>query len=209
MPPNKKGGKNYKKGKHVDEDPILYERQPDQMYGRVIRLLGGCNAIVYCNDNRERLCHIRGSMRKKTWITVGDIVLISTRDLARQGDSNTQRGDICAKYDPRVFERLKDRDKGINERLFMLIEKTESGPQKNGRVPDLDDGFGFVFDRSENQIMEGEGAEESQTILSPAMVKTAPVTKSVISNKNDKNSENSEGSDSSSDDGSSFNIDDI
>lgn len=134
MPPNKKGGKNYKKGKHADDNPIIFERQPDQMYGRIIRLLGGCNAIVYCNDNRERLCHIRGSMRKKTWISVGDIVLISTRDLARRGDSVTERGDICAKYDPSVFERLKDRDRDINERLFTLIEKTDNAPNKNGRV---------------------------------------------------------------------------
>ena len=76
MPPNKKGGKNYKKGKHVNDEPVMYERQEDQIYGRVLKLLGGCNALVYCNDGRERLCHIRGSMRKKVWIDPGDIVLL-------------------------------------------------------------------------------------------------------------------------------------
>ena len=113
MPPNKKGGKNYKKGKHDDPDPIMYERLPDQMYGRVIKLLGGCNALVYCNDNRERLCHIRGAMRKKVWIEVGDIVLISLRELDRTGNTSIdsiQRGDICAKYDTRVIYKLKEKD---------------------------------------------------------------------------------------------------
>jgi translation initiation factor 1A len=198
MPPNKKGGKNYKKGKHADDNPIIFERQPDQMYGRIIRLLGGCNAIVYCNDNRERLCHIRGSMRKKTWISVGDIVLISTRDLARRGDSVTERGDICAKYDPSVFERLKDRDRDINERLFTLIEKTDNAPNKNGRVPDLDDGFGFVFDRTENEICSGDESDESDQpkIQAPKPVATKPQVKPAV---------NSNSSDSDSD----INIDDI
>ncbi len=174
------------------DNPIIYERQPDQMYGRVIRLLGGCNAVVYCNDNRERLCHIRGSMRKKTWISVGDIVLISTRDLARRGDSVTERGDICARYDPSVFEKLKDRDRDINERLFMLIEKTDSTPQKNGRVPDLDDGFGFVFDRTENEVCSGDDSDESeqpkQQVSKPVVkIQVKPVVKSDSDSDSDIN----------------------
>ena len=96
--PNKVGGKNYKKGKHQD-DPKVYERLEGQMYGRVLKLLGGCNAMVFCNDNKERLCHIRGNMRRKVWIEVGDIVLISLRDLSDESDPTfVERGDICAKY---------------------------------------------------------------------------------------------------------------
>jgi initiation factor 1A len=160
--PNKIGGKNYKKGKHGDDEPILYERLDGQMYGRILRLLGGCNALVYCNDNRERLCHIRGNMRKKVWLTPGDIVLISTRDLARQGDSNVERGDICAKYDPRVIDRLKRKDKTINERLFVNIEKTEAIGIKGGNIPASDD-FGFVFDSGENEVVEGEDSDGHAT----------------------------------------------
>lgn len=160
MPPNKKGGKNYKKGKHGDDTPIIYEKLPGQMYGRVVRLLGGCNALVYCNDNQERLCHIRGSMRKKVWITTGDIVLISTRDLARQGDSNVDRGDICAKYDPRIIYNLKQKDPTINDKLFTIIEKTENVGQKGGNVPAADD-FGFVFDSGENMVVDDESGSDS------------------------------------------------
>jgi translation initiation factor 1A len=160
MPPNKKGGKNYKKGKHVDDEPILYERLPDQMFGRVIKLLGGCNALVYCNDNQERMCHIRGNMRKKVWISVGDIVLISLRELDRTGNtsiSSIQRGDICAKYDQRVIYKLRDKDHTINIKLFTIIEKLEDTVKK-GAIPDQDD-FGFVFVNDKNEVVDGEGSD--------------------------------------------------
>lgn len=162
MPPNKIGGKNYKKGKHGDDEPILYEKLDGQMYGRVLRLLGGCNALVYCNDNHERLCHIRGNMRKKVWLAPGDIVLISTRDLSKLGDSNTMRGDICAKYDSKVIERLRYKDRTINERLFTNIEKTEVIGKKASNIP-AEDEFGFVFDSGENQVIDDEESEGQVT----------------------------------------------
>lgn len=159
MPPNKKGGKNYKKGKHVDDEPILYECLPGQMYGRILKLVGGCNAIVYCNDNRERICHIRGNMRKKVWLSTGDIVLISLRELDRSGNTSSasvERGDICAKYDQRVIHKLREKDHSINERLFTMIEKTDNVGKKNG-VPDGGDDFGFVF---ESDDKNGENEDE-------------------------------------------------
>jgi translation initiation factor 1A len=169
MPPNKKGGKNYKKGKHVDDEPIVYDRLPGQMYGRVLKLLGGCNALVYCNDNRERLCHIRGNMRKKVWIATGDIVLISLRELDRSGNtpsSEVERGDICAKYDQRVIYKLKDKDKTINDRLFTIIEKTDGIGQKGGNGPANGDDFGFIFENDDKNIIED--GEESENENLPA-----------------------------------------
>jgi translation initiation factor 1A len=167
MPPNKKGGKNYKKGKHVDDEPIMYERLEGQMYGRILRLLGGCNALVYCNDNRERLCHIRGNMRKKVWLAVGDIVLISLRELDRSGNTSIasiEKGDICAKYDPKVIYKLKEKDHTINEKLFMLIEKNDGNGQKSGNVPANGDDFGFVFVDDDNKVINGdESGSESES----------------------------------------------
>jgi len=146
MPPNKKGGKNYKKGKHVDDEPIVYERLEGQMFGRILKLLGGCNALVYCNDNRERLCHIRGNMRKKVWLVPGDIVLISLRELDTSGNTPTSKidkGDICAKYDQKVIYKLRDKDKTINEKLFTIIEKNDTGGKNSNGIPDDADGFVF------------------------------------------------------------------
>ncbi len=81
--PNLKGGKNYKKAKGGDDGPAFIERADDQLYGRVIKNLGNCNMIVYCNDNKRRFCHIRGAIRKRVWMNPGDVVLVSVRNLRR------------------------------------------------------------------------------------------------------------------------------
>jgi translation initiation factor 1A len=160
--PNKVGGKNYKKSKHQD-DPILYERLPGQLYGRVLKLLGGCNAMVFCNDNKERLCHIRGNMRRKVWIEVGDIVLVSLRDHSDADFKDSiHRGDICAKYDQRVIYRLQHKDKTINPKLFQSIESNDLHGQKQGYVPD-EDGFGFEFDDVQNQVIEDDSSSEEES----------------------------------------------
>jgi translation initiation factor 1A len=151
--PNKKGGKNYKKSKHADEDPILYERQEGQMYARITKILGNCNVLTFCNDNKERICHIRGSMRRKVWLGPGDIVLISLRE-------GEDRGDICARFDPRVIHRLQARDKTINERLFIAVEKTDAVGSKIGHPADDD---GFEFETNENEVVDDETDSDSSS----------------------------------------------
>ena len=78
--PNLTGGKKYKSKKNASDAPIFVEKMSDQLYGRILKNLGDRNVLVYSNDNKIRLCHIRGSIRKDMWINVGDIVLISIRD---------------------------------------------------------------------------------------------------------------------------------
>jgi translation initiation factor 1A len=141
MPPNKKGGKNYKKGKHADDTPIIYERLEDQMYARVLKILGNCNILVFCNDGRERICHIRGNMRKKVWINVGDIVLISIRDFGKEEAGKIGKGDVCAKYDSSVILKLRQKDTTINPSLFNNIESIESDARKNQNIDE--EGFDF------------------------------------------------------------------
>lgn len=159
MPPNKKGGKNYKKGKNVDEEPELYICQDDQMYGRVIKMLGNCNVLVFCNDGYERLCHIRGKMRKRVWISPGDIVLISFRDSDPHAKKGSERGDICAKYDPKVIQKLKDYDPTINSKLFTMIENADLESSKTRA--DVD---GFEFDEyGDSDENENENSSQSSS----------------------------------------------
>lgn len=47
---------------------------------QVIRMLGHGRAECYCYDGVTRLGHIRGKMRKKVWVSAGDIVLVGKRD---------------------------------------------------------------------------------------------------------------------------------
>jgi len=116
--------------------PELHDIGDGQMIGRVLQMLGDRQARVYCNDNIERICKIRGKLRKKVWIATSDIVLISLRDFssireAEDSDSDIEaaapttasnsRGDILAKYDTDVYSKLKKID-GVNKKLFGTMD---------------------------------------------------------------------------------------
>ncbi len=58
-----------------------------------VRLLGFDRVLVKCQDGHERLCRIRGKMKRRVWIREGDVVLVSPWDF--QSD---KRGDIIWRY---------------------------------------------------------------------------------------------------------------
>ena len=122
--PNLTGGKNYKKTKHASEKTKFVEADDDQMYARVLKILGDRNTLTYCNDNVVRLCHIRGSIRKDMWINVGDIVLISVRDFLQDKKDKYEKGDILHKYTSDVYSKLK-KDERINPKLFFTLETSD------------------------------------------------------------------------------------
>jgi|MesohylFT_1024984.scaffolds.fasta_scaffold14087_2 hypothetical protein len=47
-------------------------------------MLGNGRVEAFCFDGVNRLCHIRGKLRKRVWIGVGDIVLLGLRDFQDQ-----------------------------------------------------------------------------------------------------------------------------
>jgi len=119
------GGKNYKKSKHSVEKAPYVERANDQQFARILKILGNRNTLAYCNDNVTRLCHIRGALRKDSWIGVGDIVLISCRGLESSTDKY-EKADILFKYDREYYSRLR-KEKDINEKLFLQLELANDG----------------------------------------------------------------------------------
>ena len=134
--PNLQGGKKYKSSKHSQETTaLMHEIASDQQIGRTMKVLGNRRMLVYCNDNTQRICKIRGALGKKSWINVGDIVLISVREELAAGstgsialskvDISGERGDILAKYDSKVISQLK-KTEGINPKLFLTIESIDS-----------------------------------------------------------------------------------
>merc|ERR1712142_1396257 len=54
-----------------------------------------------CFDGVERLCHIRGKLRKKVWIAQSDIVLVGLRDY------QDAKADVILKYSPDEARNLK------------------------------------------------------------------------------------------------------
>merc|ERR1712139_82972 len=79
----------------------LIFKEDGQEYGQVQRMLGNGRCEVMCFDGTKRLCHICGKMRKKVWVSQGDIVLVSLRDF------QDEKGDIILKYQPDEARNLK------------------------------------------------------------------------------------------------------
>ena len=70
-------------------------------YAQVTRMLGNGRLEAFCFDGVNRLCHIRGKLRKRVWIGVGDIVLLGLREF------QDQKADIILKYDGDEARSLK------------------------------------------------------------------------------------------------------
>jgi len=104
MPKNKgKGGKNRRRGKN-ENDLVKRElvfKEDGQEYAQVIKMLGNGRLQANCFDGRQRLCHIRGKLRKKVWINAGDIILIGLRDY--QDD----KADVIQKFNSDEARNLK------------------------------------------------------------------------------------------------------
>ena len=74
----------------------------NDVLGTAVRLMGYDRILVKCQDGKERLCRIRGKLKRRVWIRVGDIVLVSPWDF--QSDT---RGDIFWRYRKNQTEWLR------------------------------------------------------------------------------------------------------
>ncbi|RLG97488.1 translation initiation factor eIF-1A [Candidatus Bathyarchaeota archaeon] len=92
------------KKKVLSEEEIKDMVLPSEndVLGIAIKLLGYDRILVKCQDGHERLCRIRGKMKRRVWIRVGDVVLVSPWDF--QSD---KRGDIFWRYTRSQAEWLR------------------------------------------------------------------------------------------------------
>ncbi|KAH0849323.1 LOW QUALITY PROTEIN: hypothetical protein HID58_017677 [Brassica napus] len=113
-----KGGKNIKRGKkEADDDKreIIF-KEDGQEYAIVLRMCGNGRCEAKCIDGITRMCHIRGKMHKKVWISAGDVILVGLR----MDMDNDTKADIIHKYTPDEARFLKScdelpRDLRLNE----------------------------------------------------------------------------------------------
>lgn len=90
---NEKGGKHQKKKKNINLlNRSLVIKHADQDYARVVKKLGNCRFEVICQNGQSYLAHVRGKMKRREWVEVDDIVLISLRDF------QDNKVDILLKY---------------------------------------------------------------------------------------------------------------
>eukprot|EP01147_Barroeca_monosierra_P005275 gene5275-7052_t len=136
MPKNKgKGGKNRRRGKNQNESDKreLVFKEDGQEYATVTRMLGNGRCELNCFDGVTRLGNIRGTMRKKVWISKDDIILVGLRDF------QDSKCDIILRYttdearnlikngqlppDTRLNEGADDNDEG-DDIVFAEVEDT-------------------------------------------------------------------------------------
>lgn len=134
MPKSKaKGGKNRRRGKNDSEEKgELIVKEDGQEYAKVDRMLGNGRLTASCFDGKERLCHIRGKMRKKVWINQGDIILLGLREY------QDAKADVILKYSADEARRLKA--------LGELPENAQINAIAAGGSDDDDDDMPFDFE---------------------------------------------------------------
>jgi len=89
---------------------VISEENLDEMvlpettdvFGIALKLLGNDRVLVKCQDGYERICRIRGKMKRRVWIRIGDIVLVSPWDFQSE-----TRGDIIWRYTKGQAEYLR------------------------------------------------------------------------------------------------------
>ena len=74
----------------------------NDVLGMAVKMLGGERMMVKCQDGKERLCRVRGKLKRRVWIREGDIVLVSPWDF--QSD---KRGDVTWRYTHAQADNLR------------------------------------------------------------------------------------------------------
>jgi translation initiation factor 1A len=74
----------------------------NDVLGVAVKMFGFDRILVKCQDGKERLCRVRGKLKRRVWIRVGDVVLVSPWDF--QSDT---RGDIFWRYRKNQTEQLR------------------------------------------------------------------------------------------------------
>ncbi len=92
--------------RQVKNESALKEiRLPEEgeLFGRVLKMLGGENVMIKCDDNVTRRGRIRGKLKRRVWIRDNDIVIIAPWDF-----KESERGDIVWRFTLPQVEWLKD-----------------------------------------------------------------------------------------------------
>lgn len=89
------------------ESELKKIRLPEEgeMFGRVLKILGGDQLLVKCIDGITRRGRIRGKLRRRIWIRENDIVIIAPWDF-----KPTERGDILWRFTLPQVDWLKQQD---------------------------------------------------------------------------------------------------
>lgn len=158
MVKNKKGGSSHKKmaRKHVNPQnrnrKLRLVKESGEMYGKIVKIEGGGNFEVLCNDNKRRLMIIRkkfkGRNKRDNTLRVGTMVMVGTRDWQVMSNKKREKVDLLEVYKDSQLNELS-KDKNINLDVFPIGEKSE----ENWGAFEVDDG-GELNEEDEKKLEE-------------------------------------------------------
>ena len=151
---NKKGGKKHKRNKHQEvKEKTLRLKEEDQEYAQITQCLGNCRFTVMCFDGKERMATMCGGMRKRRFVNMNDIVLVSLRTW------QDSKCDIIDSYDENLTRKLKEKG------LIPDSIKLDSDKQQDSGEEDND--LGFIFstdmpDSDDDEPMDDKSSSEEE-----------------------------------------------
>lgn len=129
----------------------LILKEEGQEYAQCTKMLGNGRIEVACFDGVKRLATIRGKMRKKVWVNVGDIVLLGLRDF------QDTKADVILKYMPDEARQLQKQGE-IPESAKINEEANAEGGQ--GWEFDDDGGDSEESDSDDNKEEDDDKSDD-------------------------------------------------
>ena len=114
--PKKKGGK--KNTNDVEKRSLLY-KDDMQEYSKMTKMLGDRRIMVMLTDQTEVMAIIPGKFRKKCWMKIGDVLIVSRREFQES------KWDVCYKYNEDEVRVLVKKDELPS--FFLNTQSDNSG----------------------------------------------------------------------------------
>ena len=102
-------------------------------YGQILRMLGQGRLEVQCFDGQKRIASIRGKLRNRVWMGVGDIVLVSLRE---EGEN---KGDVIHKYYPEEAMELQTNGEIPENVNISMVVGNDEGSDEDDMADDQDE----------------------------------------------------------------------
>ena len=161
MVKNKKGGSSHKKmaRKHVNNSlnsrnkRTRLVKEDGEMYAKIIKIEGGSNFEVLCNDGKRRLLVVRkkfkGRNKRDNSLKIDTMIMIGLRDWQVVAEKKREKVDLLEVYRESQYEELS-KDKKLNLELFPLNKNTDASLNEDGFVFDNS----VQLDENETKLME-------------------------------------------------------
>lgn len=78
-----------------------YATPGENLYAMCTSMLGNNRLLAKCDDGQVRTCKIRGNMRRRVWISTGDVLLVAPREF------EPDKADVMFRYSEAEVSILK------------------------------------------------------------------------------------------------------